>query len=85
MTKEEIRLAESGTRKKHWKRWGPYISANVQARQTALSASLALAATAVSAIASWLPTITPTIAKAATILFTFSTQVVARPVFFCLH
>jgi hypothetical protein len=26
MTKEEIRLAESGTRKKHWKRWGPYLS-----------------------------------------------------------
>src|SRR5579862_337917 len=26
MTQEEIRLAESGTRKKHWKRWGPYLS-----------------------------------------------------------
>src|ERR1700693_814858 len=26
MTKEEIRLAQSGTRKKHWKRWGPYLS-----------------------------------------------------------
>ncbi|HEV3386917.1 MAG TPA: glucosidase [Gemmata sp.] len=26
MTKEEIRLSESGTRKKHWKRWGPYLS-----------------------------------------------------------
>jgi hypothetical protein len=26
MTKEEIRLAESSTRKKHWKRWGPYLS-----------------------------------------------------------
>jgi hypothetical protein len=26
MTKEEVRLAESGTRKKHWKRWGPYLS-----------------------------------------------------------
>jgi hypothetical protein len=26
MTKEEIRLAESGTREKHWKRWGPYLS-----------------------------------------------------------
>jgi len=26
MTKEEIRLAESGTRRKHWKRWGPYLS-----------------------------------------------------------
>ena len=26
MTKEEIRLVESGTRKKHWKRWGPYLS-----------------------------------------------------------
>jgi hypothetical protein len=26
MTKEEIRLAESGARKKHWKRWGPYLS-----------------------------------------------------------
>src|SRR5580692_6588080 len=25
MTKEEIRLAESRTRKKHWKRWGPYL------------------------------------------------------------
>jgi len=29
MTKEEIRLAESGTRKKHWKRWGPYLSEHV--------------------------------------------------------
>src|ERR1700739_674634 len=26
MTKEEIRLAESRTRTKHWKRWGPYLS-----------------------------------------------------------
>src|SRR5467141_3854477 len=26
MTQEEIRLAESGARKKHWKRWGPYVS-----------------------------------------------------------
>jgi hypothetical protein len=26
MTAEEIRLAESGERKKHWKRWGPYLS-----------------------------------------------------------
>ena len=26
MTQEEIRLAESGSRKKHWKRWGPYLS-----------------------------------------------------------
>jgi len=26
VTKEEIRLAESGTRKKHWKRWGPSLS-----------------------------------------------------------
>jgi hypothetical protein len=26
MTLEEIRLSESGTRKKHWKRWGPYLS-----------------------------------------------------------
>ena len=26
MTQEEIRLAESATRKKHWKRWGPYLS-----------------------------------------------------------
>src|SRR6202012_4490261 len=26
MTEEEIRLAESGTRQKHWKRWGPYLS-----------------------------------------------------------
>ena len=26
MTQEEIRLAESGARKKHWKRWGPYLS-----------------------------------------------------------
>src|ERR1700739_2916951 len=26
MTNEEIRLAESRTRKKHWKRWGPYLS-----------------------------------------------------------
>src|ERR1700758_5364327 len=26
MTKEEIRLAESRTRNKHWKRWGPYLS-----------------------------------------------------------
>jgi hypothetical protein len=26
MTHEEIRLAESATRKRHWKRWGPYLS-----------------------------------------------------------
>ncbi len=26
MTHEEIRLSESGARKKHWKRWGPYLS-----------------------------------------------------------
>src|ERR1700686_2105423 len=26
MTKEELRLSESRTRKKHWKRWGPYLS-----------------------------------------------------------
>ena len=26
MTQEEIRLAESHARKKHWKRWGPYLS-----------------------------------------------------------
>jgi Glycosyl hydrolase family 63 C-terminal domain len=26
MTQEEVRLSESGTRKKHWKRWGPYLS-----------------------------------------------------------
>src|SRR5271169_3200855 len=26
MTQEEIRLAESGARKQHWKRWGPYLS-----------------------------------------------------------
>jgi hypothetical protein len=26
MTPEEIRLSESGARKKHWKRWGPYLS-----------------------------------------------------------
>jgi len=26
LTKEEIRLAESVARKKHWKRWGPYLS-----------------------------------------------------------
>jgi hypothetical protein len=26
LTKEEIRLAESRTRKQHWKRWGPYLS-----------------------------------------------------------
>src|SRR3974390_2359823 len=26
MTQEEIRLTESATRKKHWKRWGPYLS-----------------------------------------------------------
>jgi hypothetical protein len=26
MTQEEARLAESGARKKHWKRWGPYLS-----------------------------------------------------------
>src|SRR6202051_3248764 len=26
MTNEELRLAQSRTRKKHWKRWGPYLS-----------------------------------------------------------
>src|SRR5580693_4716765 len=26
MTKEEIRLADSRARRKHWKRWGPYLS-----------------------------------------------------------
>src|SRR5256885_8929246 len=26
MTQEEIRLQESTDRKKHWKRWGPYLS-----------------------------------------------------------
>ena len=26
MTQEEIRLAESGAKTKHWKRWGPYLS-----------------------------------------------------------
>jgi hypothetical protein len=26
LTKEEIRLAESGKRRVHWKRWGPYLS-----------------------------------------------------------
>src|SRR5450755_1485325 len=26
MTQEEIRLAESDARSKHWKRWGPYLS-----------------------------------------------------------
>src|SRR5712675_3711314 len=26
MTQEEIRLEESGARKRHWKRWGPYLS-----------------------------------------------------------
>ncbi len=26
MTQEEIRLEQSGRRKKHWKRWGPYLS-----------------------------------------------------------
>ena len=26
MTQESIRLTESGARKKHWKRWGPYLS-----------------------------------------------------------
>src|SRR5215468_5988864 len=26
MTQEEIRLSESGMRRKHWKRWGPYLS-----------------------------------------------------------
>jgi Glycosyl hydrolase family 63 C-terminal domain len=26
MTREEIRLAESAAHKKHWKRWGPYLS-----------------------------------------------------------
>jgi hypothetical protein len=26
MTREEVRLLESSSRKKHWKRWGPYLS-----------------------------------------------------------
>jgi hypothetical protein len=26
MTREELRLKESEARKKHWKRWGPYLS-----------------------------------------------------------
>jgi Glycosyl hydrolase family 63 C-terminal domain len=26
MTQEEIRMSESAARKKHWKRWGPYLS-----------------------------------------------------------
>src|ERR1700730_11320727 len=26
MTQEEIRMSEAGSRKKHWKRWGPYLS-----------------------------------------------------------
>ncbi len=26
MTQEQIRLSESAARKKHWKRWGPYLS-----------------------------------------------------------
>jgi hypothetical protein len=26
MTNEEIRLSEAGERKRHWKRWGPYLS-----------------------------------------------------------
>src|SRR5258707_1834055 len=26
MTQEEVRLSESGARRKHWKRWGPYFS-----------------------------------------------------------
>jgi hypothetical protein len=26
VTREEVRLSESATRKKHWKRWGPYLS-----------------------------------------------------------
>src|SRR6516225_843124 len=26
MTREEIRITESAARKKHWKRWGPYLS-----------------------------------------------------------
>src|SRR6266849_1567540 len=26
MTQEEFRLSESGARRKHWKRWGPYLS-----------------------------------------------------------
>src|SRR5271165_5806856 len=26
MTNEEIRLAEARDRKRHWKRWGPYVS-----------------------------------------------------------
>jgi hypothetical protein len=26
MTQEEVRVSESASRKKHWKRWGPYLS-----------------------------------------------------------
>jgi len=26
MTQEEVRLSESESRQKHWKRWGPYLS-----------------------------------------------------------
>jgi hypothetical protein len=26
MTQEELRLSDAGVRKKHWKRWGPYLS-----------------------------------------------------------
>src|SRR5262252_10165848 len=26
MTQEEVRLSESTSRRKHWKRWGPYLS-----------------------------------------------------------
>src|SRR5579862_8688672 len=26
MTQEEVRLSESASRQKHWKRWGPYLS-----------------------------------------------------------
>ena len=26
MTQEEVRVSESSSRKKHWKRWGPYLS-----------------------------------------------------------
>jgi hypothetical protein len=26
MTQEQTRLSESESRKKHWKRWGPYLS-----------------------------------------------------------
>jgi hypothetical protein len=29
MTQEEVRLSESESRQKHWKRWGPYLSERI--------------------------------------------------------